>query len=676
MYRFVLLFFAFAFLWPSPLAAQAMQPVDPQIAWFESFFNSHTDQQVKNAKSKLVQAISENNKRAEAMARKELGLTQLTTTHAYDSAMDYFIRALVIEDSLLLKSEQVFTYISIATVFEYTYDYHQSARALQEALLLSEDSGNAEILVFILKKLGKMNATRANYDTAFQNFERMLEYKDELSHVEAEALFHQAHILTKQDKHKEALKLHKQALTLFRKDQDKAMEAQSLNDIAALYRLMKNETRVLANHQVALAIRKEIGDKPGIAQSHNNIGIHFYEQRLYDSAIIHFQAALAPAHEEQLADQRSISYDFLAQCYKAIGDFETALKYKDDYVAINEMSQGERNDRQVFASQNRYEVGKKQTKIDELETVRKQREQQLAFAKKVRNFLVLVIALALIVVALIINQYVQKKRSNKILEAAHNKVNKQNIELQELNATKDKFFSIISHDLKGPLNSLTSFSNLLINYYESLSKEEVQMLARDFDKSLKNLFQLLENLLEWSRSQTGNIEFKPEVFDLAILLGENKSLLEAQAHNKQITLVNKAEESLSVSAHKQSINTVVRNLISNAIKFTPEGGCITFGLKRQAGEVIVSIADNGIGMKPEILSKLFRIDTKHTTKGTADEKGTGLGLILCKEFVEKNGGRIWVESEPGKGSVFLFSLPLDAMLTPVQGAPVLATINK
>lgn len=144
MYRFVLLF-AFAFLWLSPFATQAMQPVDPHIAWFESFFSNHTDQQAKNAKRKLTQAISENNKRAEAVARKELGLIQLTTTHAYDSAMDYFIQALVIEDSLRLNSEQVFTYIAIATVFEYTYDYHQSARALEEALLLSEDADNAEI---------------------------------------------------------------------------------------------------------------------------------------------------------------------------------------------------------------------------------------------------------------------------------------------------------------------------------------------------------------------------------------------------------------------------------------------------------------------------------------------------------------------------------------------------
>ena len=252
--------------------------------------------------------------------------------------------------------------------------------------------------------------------------------------------------------------------------------------------------------------------------------------------------------------------------------------------------------------------------------------------------------------------YVIQQRSNKKLKVAHDQLNSQNLELQELNATKDKFFSIISHDLKGPLNSLTSFSSLLINHTESLSKEEIKMFASDFDKSLKNLFALLENLLEWSRSQTGNIEFIPEPFDLAAMLEENKELLKAQAQNKNITLMNESLEKVLINAHKNSINTVVRNLISNAIKFTPEGGKITLKTSRQNGEAVTSITDTGVGMGQNVIDKLFRIDSKHSTKGTANEKGTGLGLILCKEFVEKNGGRIWVTSKEGEGSVFYFSL--------------------
>src|SRR5688572_13474923 len=140
------------------------------------------------------------------------------------------------------------------------------------------------------------------------------------------------------------------------------------------------------------------------------------------------------------------------------------------------------------------------------------------------------------------------------------------------------------------------------------------------------------------------------------MLEENKELLKAQAQNKRITLVNESQEKVLIDAHKNSINTVVRNLISNAIKFTPEGGTITLKSSRQNGSAVTSIADTGVGMSQNGRDKLIRLDSKHSTKGTANEKGTGLGLILCKEFVEKNGGKIWVNSKEGEGTVFYFSL--------------------
>jgi signal transduction histidine kinase len=184
------------------------------------------------------------------------------------------------------------------------------------------------------------------------------------------------------------------------------------------------------------------------------------------------------------------------------------------------------------------------------------------------------------------------------------------------------------------------------------------MLSVDVDKSLKNLFALLENLLEWGRSQTGNIDFTPEPFDLAVVLNENQELLKGQAGNKKIALVNENKNALPVHAHRNSINTVVRNLISNAIKFTPEGGKITLNAEPEGKFIRVSVTDTGVGMSKEVIAKLFKIGTKHSTLGTSQEKGTGLGLILCKDFVEKNGGTIGVECAEGKGSTFYFRLPV------------------
>jgi signal transduction histidine kinase len=398
-------------------------------------------------------------------------------------------------------------------------------------------------------------------------------------------------------------------------------------------------------------------DKRALAESYNNIGVIYYQQKKYKQSIPNLLLALDAGQDSQSQNQIRKSYEYLSSCYKELGDLKKSLYYKDQYLAIHDFILNDRSEQQVLATENRYVLDKKESQIDKLETDRIQREKEIAAQKKFRNVLFILIGLSFVILVLIFYLYIVKKRSNLILQEANDKVQLQNIALQDLNATKDKFFSIISHDLKGPLNSLTSFSGLLINHTDSLSKDEIKMLAKDLDKSLKNLFALLENLLEWSRSQTGKIEFKPEAFDVTALLAENTELLKAQAQNKNIVLENAYISEQSVFAHKHSINTVVRNLISNAIKFTPAGGMIKVDLQPKADSVTVTIADNGVGMSKEVMNKLFRIDTKHTTKGTAEEKGTGLGLILCKEFVEKNGGRIWVESEEGKGSVFCFTVP-------------------
>lgn len=252
----------------------------------------------------------------------------------------------------------------------------------------------------------------------------------------------------------------------------------------------------------------------------------------------------------------------------------------------------------------------------------------------------------------------QKEHLEQVVKERTAEVHSQNQQLQNLNATKDKFFSIISHDIKGPLHSVTSFSDLLVNHGSMLTKEEIQTASQDLNKSVKNLFALLDNLLEWSLSQTGALEFTAEAMNVTEVLQQNKDLLDPMASQKKITIRNNVDTPYMVYANKNSVATVFRNLISNAIKFTPPEGSITIEASIKGNEVITSIRDTGVGISKKEQEKLFHLGTKHTTKGTGNEKGTGLGLILCKDFIEKNGGRIWVESEPEKGSVFFVALPL------------------
>ena len=231
-------------------------------------------------------------------------------------------------------------------------------------------------------------------------------------------------------------------------------------------------------------------------------------------------------------------------------------------------------------------------------------------------------------------------------------------ELQEANAAKDKFFSIIAHDLRSPFNALVGMSQFLANGIENLDAETAKEFLRGMHTSSKNAFNLLENLLEWSRVHTGRMPMNPEGVNVTDLVEENLSLMEVNIGNKQLHVDNQLPEEEPVFADPNAVNAVFRNLLSNAIKFTPKGGRIELCSQRMDEKTAFTVKDNGEGMDEKTLEELFRLDVRHSSKGDGGEKGTGLGLILCREFVERNGGEITVESEPNRGSLFTFTLPL------------------
>jgi len=231
--------------------------------------------------------------------------------------------------------------------------------------------------------------------------------------------------------------------------------------------------------------------------------------------------------------------------------------------------------------------------------------------------------------------------------------------LKRSNETKDKFFSIISHDLKSPFNSLLGFTDLLLQNYDTFDDAERKHIIESLNASSKNTYQLLENLLTWSRSQTGRIEYSPQEIEVKTIIYEIILLSQPAAENKSILLADHTEAVLSVFADKSMLQTILRNLISNAIKFTGNKGSVSVSAKKAKQDrfIEIRVSDTGIGIPEDIIDDLFLIDKNRSTPGTEKEQGTGLGLILCKEFVEKQGGQIWIESEVGKGSQFIFTLP-------------------
>jgi len=230
-------------------------------------------------------------------------------------------------------------------------------------------------------------------------------------------------------------------------------------------------------------------------------------------------------------------------------------------------------------------------------------------------------------------------------------------QLKELNTTKDTFFSILAHDLKNPFSSLHSMSDMMIDNYQNLEEKDKFMMLKNMNKSAEEIFNLLENLLTWSNSQRGRIEYSPEKFNLSRLIQVNMNLHKLAAEKKAVVLTADIVDDLPAFGDREMINTVIRNLINNAVKFSNKDGTVEVKIldKIKLYEVVVS--DRGVGITAENVKKLFRIDEKYKSVGTAGESGTGLGLVLCKEFVAKNGGEIWCKTKEGSGTDFHFTIP-------------------
>ncbi len=268
----------------------------------------------------------------------------------------------------------------------------------------------------------------------------------------------------------------------------------------------------------------------------------------------------------------------------------------------------------------------------------------------ISNILLIFILLYLIV-KIIKPAIIENKRSNEI-------ISEQNIELHKINTDKDRFITILAHDLKSPFNSILGFLDLLTKNIRKYDIDKIEKQLSIVNNSAQKTFRLLEDILMWVRANSGKIPYEPQKLNFATICNEVIENLKLTANTKDITINHFATDEITVFADENMLNTVLRNLVSNSIKFTNKSGRIDIYAETNHKIVTITISDNGIGIEPDTLNKIFEISQKTSTDGTENEKGTGLGLLLCKDFVEIHGGTIWVESELGKGSDFKFTIPL------------------
>jgi signal transduction histidine kinase len=361
------------------------------------------------------------------------------------------------------------------------------------------------------------------------------------------------------------------------------------------------------------------------------------------------------------AKHKDISME-LANLFLAVGDYKQAASYFQRYALIKDTLLTEANTKNIAQMQNKYDLEKKE---NENKLLRKQ--QQLNKVLLRQQFWTIVsigvFLASLVIISIILYRRQSEKENNNALLRRQNseiqthksELETQAIALKELNTTKDKLFAIIGHDLRSPINSLQGLMNLLND--NNISPQEFMTFIGKFKNSVEHVSFTLNNLLLWANSQLQGLQTRPRVINLYQLATENLNFLGEIAKNKNIELHNQLSEDISAWADKDQINLIFRNLISNALKFTPNHGQVFISGKDKGEFTEVVVSDTGIGIGAESIEKLFKKESHFTTYGTSGEKGTGLGLLLCQEMAEKNNGKIWLESDLGKGTTFKFILP-------------------
>jgi signal transduction histidine kinase len=432
------------------------------------------------------------------------------------------------------------------------------------------------------------------------------------------------------------------------------LEPRVLKHLARLYFETKQFDKALASYDSAAKIYRSNSNQFGVAEVNLGISEILIEQDRFDEAQKIIEASLATAQSFN-ADKMSIdSYKLLSSLAERKEDFVDALDYHKKYKQLEDSLFSRDMVEKIFQDQLRFKTETKDFEIATLSKASSDQQEEIQREEFLRNILVVVVALTAIMLFTVYRSGQRRIQINKLLMEHQEEIKRRKDELEQLNQVKDKFFSIISHDLRSPMNALSGILNLMEG--DNITREEFSTLTKELRTQFNHTRTLINNLLDWALLQMDKLKIQPEKIELSALVGENFNLL-ASMHLKDMQLINKVPANTFGLGDLNMLNLVLRNLIVNAIKFSKAGGNIEISATEKEGWITMAVRDFGVGIHPEVQKILFEKTMGYSTRGTANEKGTGLGLILCKEFVEKNGGTIWLESEPGKGSTFYFTLP-------------------
>lgn len=585
----------------------------------------------------------------------------------YSEAMDFLKKAASISNSIGNKENEAIINQQVAALYKNLQDLNRALEYALKAVNINLSNNITLNLANNYNFIGLLHKDLKNFDLAEEYFLKSLKIWQQNKNEEGLSNIYNNLGIVYDEKNdaQKALEYYSKSLEISRKINDLRGVAVALNNIGFLSIRINQIDAGIDSYLKSVKISHDLNDVEGYLNTYNNIAIAYLKK----NNVVKSQEYVNQVLKEfdKIKDPLIIqeTYKILSEINSKKGDYRKAFEYKSIELAYNDSLYNQQQTRNIIEMQTRFETEAKEREIQILKKDNEIKELEFERQTFFQRILIIISLLFLIILAggAMSLRYIRK--SNKLLEQKNIEFENANIKLieseknlRELNATKDKLFSIIAHDLKNPFNALMGFSDLLDKNYNFLSEEERKEYIGVVSDSTQNLYKLLDNLLQWTRTQTGTITYIPENFKLYPLVKQEVDILSPNADKKKINISLKIKEDQNVYADKNSIATVIRNLVSNAIKFTANGGWIDINAKENGNYVEISVNDSGIGIKGDDIDKIFLLDGSFTTKGTANESGTGLGLLLCKEFVEKNNGKIWAESKKGKGSTFFFTLPL------------------
>jgi len=482
-------------------------------------------------------------------------------------------------------------------------DYNKAQKYFIESLSVAEEMKDEKNIAFALNNIGIVYFRLKQFDKALEYYEKALAIKIRTSEKSSLSTAYN-NIGLVYDNLKEfdkALEYFKKSMKIDRETDNKYALSRSLNNIGLVWKHKEDKKKSLKYFNESYEISRKALYNKGMATALSNIGTHYYENGQYDLSL---EKCL---EGEKLADSIHSNnhllnfYGQISEDYEKKGDFENALIYLKKHFVLKDQIFSEESQNKIFEMQIRYESEKKE------------KEAEIYRLK--------------------------------------------NEELSDMNATKDKFFRIIHHDLLNPFTAIHSTADFLDKFYDKIDELKRRSYVKMILSSSERLLKLIDNLFKWVKAQTGEIDFVPEKINVRETVEYNIQLLVNNINSKEIVTEIKVPVTCCVNADRNMLDTIVRNLIANAIKFTPAGGKILVTARSFKNIIRISVEDNGIGIEKSNIKKLFRVEEAFSTPGTNEEKGTGLGLILVKEFLDICGGKVYVKSKFGKGTRFTIELP-------------------